>query len=402
VPSFDNISINSSDAFIRFPLFQIGQYVAELPGRFIVSSIYSFLIWFMLFIFLLFPFGIWSVLLVLGVIAMFIHVMIVFSAFGRLIMHTGCMGKDRIFDEQFEKGLLPRTLQHNLYIKAKAELENKTSITRQYRRKLSPLTRDMDLDDMSALLSQMGSTPDVSSEHHRRNRTNSNVRFADTLWESVDDRGVAPTPTQVGTPTSMPIPQKALRPSNLTKLQKISSSSFQSNSSVASQISVEEWVQAGTPKQLHPSPNVKSLHKNNVYSYSEDNDDDDKNDEENQFSSNECLPDVPPMSISTFRMESVVSSVGDDEVLDDEYQRVLPLTADEKFDLEYGELFRPAEQFGPGQIKLSDSLDFKEQSEEHYPLLTSDSAQRNVTNYGASTIVVNGKDILRPALKPKT
>jgi hypothetical protein len=77
--------------------------------------------------------------------------------------------------------------------------------------KLSPLTHDMDLDDMSALLSQMGSTPNVLSKHHRRNRTNSNVRFADTLWESVDDRGVAPTPTQVGTATLTPIPQKALR-----------------------------------------------------------------------------------------------------------------------------------------------------------------------------------------------
>jgi hypothetical protein len=387
-----------------FIFFQIGQYVAELPGRFIVSSIYSFLIWFMLFIFLLFPFGIWSVLLVLGVIFMFIHVMIVFSVFGRLIMHTGCMGKDRIFDEQFEKGLLPRTLQHNLYIKAKAELENKTSIRRQYRRTLNPLTHDMDLDDMSTLLRQMGSSPEVSSEYPRRNRSNSNVRFADTLWESADARdvAVAPTTNQVGTLASTTIPNKPFR-SNLTKLRKISSSSIQSNSSAASQISVEEWLQAGTAKQPHLSTNVESHHENNLLgSYGEDSEDDDKKDEENQFSSEECLPEVPPMSISTFRMESVVSSVGDDLVFDGGYQPNLPLTADEKFDLEYGELFHPAEQFGPGRVKLSASMDLTEQSEEQYPLLTSDISQRNSTNYGASTTVVNGNEILRPALKPKT
>ena len=41
----------------------IGQYVAELPGRFIVCSIYTFLLWLILFFFLLLPFGYYSVLL---------------------------------------------------------------------------------------------------------------------------------------------------------------------------------------------------------------------------------------------------------------------------------------------------------------------------------------------------
>lgn len=67
----------------------IGQYVAELPGRFTVTAIYSFLLWVTLFFFLLLPPGFWSILLVLVTVVLFVHVVTVFSAFGRIIMHTG-------------------------------------------------------------------------------------------------------------------------------------------------------------------------------------------------------------------------------------------------------------------------------------------------------------------------
>ena len=52
----------------------IGQYAAELPGRFIVCSIYSFLISFLLFFFILLPVGIWSATLLCGSVVLFIHV----------------------------------------------------------------------------------------------------------------------------------------------------------------------------------------------------------------------------------------------------------------------------------------------------------------------------------------
>lgn len=352
--------------------------MAELPGRFIVSSIYSFLVWFILLIFLLLPFGMWSVMLVLGVIAIFVHVMIVFSAFGRLIMHTGCMGKDRIFDEHFEKGLLPRTLQHALYIKAKAELGNKTSITRQYRRKLTPLTRDMDFDDMSALLSQMGSTPYLPPEQRRRGRTNSNVRFADSLWESIDESDSELSTSKMEISTSSQNARILQRPPTLDKLKTISSTSLQSNSSAASAASIEEWVQAANPKQ--PSTNMKSLiHSGPLYSFSEDVD------EENPLSfTSRGLSNRPPRSISTFREQSITSSVGGEEVVNGRYEIDTILSTDEKFDLEFGELMKPDGLYETTQSESMDSLDYKEPGDENRPLIQGSHVERNASNYGSS------------------
>jgi hypothetical protein len=147
----------------------IGQYVSELPGRFIVSAVYSFLIWVSLFFFLLLPVGFWSILLLVITAALFFHVVVVFSAFGRIIMHSGAMGTNRIFDEQTEKSLLPHTLHSSLLEKAREVLASKTSIMRQYKRKRTTTVGS----------SSIGT--DFSSMEPRK-RADSSVRFADTLW----------------------------------------------------------------------------------------------------------------------------------------------------------------------------------------------------------------------------
>lgn len=370
----------------------IGQYVAELPGRFIVSAIYSFLLWFMLFIFLLFPFGFWPVLLILGVVAMFIHVMVVFSTFGRLIMHTGCMGKDRIFDEQYERSLLPRTLQSNLYTKAKAELANNTSITRQYRRKISPLTQDTNLDDMSVLLGQVRLSPVVKSNQHRRSRTDSIVRFADTLWTSIDIREdtLTPPPEDTGVQgENIPLatmPPKYSRPPPLGKVHERTSSDVLSTASCTpsqqtftTQISLEEWMQAGKSvpeqdsNQVNDNENDNHINHQNSSIY------------ESPSEESESLL-VPPFTISTFRSTSVASSVGD-LVIDGDYcPRFPPLSVDEKFDLEYGELLSPSEYKTNNEANLADDLDHgpSEQTEEQRHLLAKSGISQYKHNYGAS------------------
>jgi hypothetical protein len=163
----------------------IGQYAAELPGRFIVCSIYSFLISFLLFLFLLLPFGIWSITLLVVSVALFIHVVAAFSAFGRVIMHTGAMGKARIFDPNYEAHLLPHSLHADLLNKAKANLANKTSVIRQYRRRQKPIDRLYSEDELLDHLSCRGSTKEETTEPHRR-RSDSQVRFAD------EEQGVLP------------------------------------------------------------------------------------------------------------------------------------------------------------------------------------------------------------------
>ena len=111
----------------------IGQYAAELPGRFIVSSIYAFLLWVILFFFILLPVGAYSVVLLCFAIGLFIHTITAFSCFGRIIMHTGAMGSSRIFDPEYELNLYPHLLHQNLLTKARAILDSDISIRRQYK-----------------------------------------------------------------------------------------------------------------------------------------------------------------------------------------------------------------------------------------------------------------------------
>jgi hypothetical protein len=155
----------------------IGQYAAELPGRLIVCSIYSFLISFMLFFFLLLPVGPWSIVLLSVTLFLFVHIVSSFSAFGRVIMHSGAMGKSRIFTPEYEEFLLPHSLHTNLLVKAQANLDNNTSIFRQYRRQQKPIDRHLTKEEMyNHLCGRLDSVPDTTPY---RPRADSTVRFAD-------------------------------------------------------------------------------------------------------------------------------------------------------------------------------------------------------------------------------
>lgn len=146
------ISDENSHCILRS---SIGQYAAQLPQRFIIISIYGFLFTVLLFFFLLLPaFGFWSILLSFLVMALFFHVVTVFSAFGRIILHTGAIAPHRIFEENYEENLLPQSLHSDLIKRAKAELTNKTSVVRQYRRKCDPVNREFSQEDMIRYLRQ--------------------------------------------------------------------------------------------------------------------------------------------------------------------------------------------------------------------------------------------------------
>lgn len=176
----------------------IGQYAAELPGRLIVCSIYSFLISFSLFFFLLLPLGPWSILLLLITACLFLHVVSVFSCFGRVIMHSGAMGKTRIFSPEYEDFLVPHSLHSNLLSKAKVNLANNTSIIRQYRKKQRPIDRHLLEDELYDHLcglkernlpffharssggnNNSGNNNMLPSGGSHRARADSTVRFAD-------------------------------------------------------------------------------------------------------------------------------------------------------------------------------------------------------------------------------
>ncbi|CAJ1954479.1 unnamed protein product [Cylindrotheca closterium] len=173
----NSINANNAHCILRS---SIGQYAAELPGRLIVCSIYSFLISFVIYFFLLLPVGIWSILLLASTLFLFFHIVSVFSALGRVIMHTGAMGDERIFAPEFEELLIPHTLHSNLLAKSKANLENNTSIIRQYRRKQAPIDRFLTEEEIYDHLCGRLKAPLVEDfVTSNRPRVDSTVRFAD-------------------------------------------------------------------------------------------------------------------------------------------------------------------------------------------------------------------------------
>mmetsp|Transcript_23698 Transcript_23698/g.65784 ORF Transcript_23698/g.65784 Transcript_23698/m.65784 type:complete len:596 (+) Transcript_23698:230-2017(+) len=166
----------------------IGQYATELPGRLIVLSIYTFLVSFMSFFFMLLPVGFFSFCLLLGSVGFFVHVVSVFSSFGRIIMHTGAMSKGRIFSSEYEESLVPHSLHSNLLSKAKCNIKNNISIIRQYRKnKQRPIDRyllEEDLYDHLCGRTDIDQNPTRMNDNgeettSNRKRADSKVRFAD-------------------------------------------------------------------------------------------------------------------------------------------------------------------------------------------------------------------------------
>ncbi|KAL3945428.1 MAG: hypothetical protein SGBAC_000481 [Bacillariaceae sp.] len=253
--------VNSVDANNAHCIFRssIGQYAAELPGRLIVCSIYSFLISFIIYFFLLLPIGIWSILLLLSTVFLFVHIVSVFSALGRVIMHTGAMGDERIFAPDFEELLVPHTLHTQLLFKSKANLENNTSIIRQYRRKQKPIDRFLTEEELYDHLCGRRKAPleDDYPTHPNRGRVDSTVRFADEELGRPTDLGpprafVVPSKASVPAPTKRP-PSNLQRPKYSSRPQagppavpKPDSSDGHSLRNVSSS-SLEQWLQA-SPK----------------------------------------------------------------------------------------------------------------------------------------------------------
>ena len=139
----------------------IGQYVAQLPSRLLVSSVYCFIIWMTLWLFELLP-GLGSKLMLATMGALFVHIITSFSSFGRLMMLSGAMGSERILDEEFEQALLPSGLHTALLLKATERKKRRLTVTAQY---LS--TRFQEQSSTSS----NGVAKMVSPPHHRRDDT---------------------------------------------------------------------------------------------------------------------------------------------------------------------------------------------------------------------------------------
>lgn len=351
----------------------IGQYVFELPGRLIVGAIYSFLLWWILFIFLLIPFGPSSFALLLLILGMFLYTITSLSAFGRLILHTGAMGSKPIFEPTYEASLAPNSLHNGLLLKAKANLQNNLSIRRQYHSKHSrPLDQAFgSLDEMADYLNscEYGSgalssqpTPRSSNTSDElpsptRKRTASLVRFADgmdTSGEKFDqeyhlaamkrkssmddgqrqdsfsgmDRIDESSMSQAGGGSSSrgtsasPVPSTGGSSIESTPAIAAAWVRTTSNDSFTSSSWLEEWTKrssaGGLQQQQSPQRTAAPRPSNLIQA--------------------RASPSLPRHVTSHRVTSSIVSSLAEGEdleapVVEDD------LTADERFDREYGDLF---------------------------------------------------------------
>ncbi|KAL3805917.1 hypothetical protein HJC23_007878 [Cyclotella cryptica] len=126
------VSSQNSHAVLRS---SIGLYAAQLPARMAVLSIYCFVIWVVLFLFELLP-SPWSFIVAIFIFVMFVHIVVVYSAFGRLVMYTKAMRKEEIFKEEEEDSMTANRLSEELLKIAVEEKKRMTPLPLYYRKKI--------------------------------------------------------------------------------------------------------------------------------------------------------------------------------------------------------------------------------------------------------------------------
>jgi hypothetical protein len=111
--------------------------------------------------------GLVSFVLVGVIISLFFQVVVTFSAFGRLIVHTGAMGKKPILEPDLERALLPSGLRAPLLIKATNHQRRQTGVIMQYKSQRSKLSVRSTSDIDSSMRSLRGIPSRlVSEEQH--------------------------------------------------------------------------------------------------------------------------------------------------------------------------------------------------------------------------------------------
>ena len=123
------VSAENAHAVLRS---SIGLYAAQLPARMAVLSIYCFVIWVVLLLFEILPRG-WDVFVAVFIGLSFIHIVVFYSAFGRLVMYSKAMRTGQIFRGDEEDSMTPDRLSEELLKRATEEREEQTPLPLYYR-----------------------------------------------------------------------------------------------------------------------------------------------------------------------------------------------------------------------------------------------------------------------------
>jgi len=109
----------------------LGRYVAQLPKTMLLLSIYTFLGWLIMVLFLLLPKNwAWPILSIF--LVAFICTTTLASAFERMVMESGAMGEKRILDKKDVDISPPAELDGVITTKIQESRENKLSARKYY------------------------------------------------------------------------------------------------------------------------------------------------------------------------------------------------------------------------------------------------------------------------------
>ncbi|KAL7544035.1 hypothetical protein ACHAXR_013479 [Thalassiosira sp. AJA248-18] len=125
------VSPHNSHAILRS---SVGLDAAQLPARLVILSIYCFVVWVMLFIYILLPY-VWGFVIALFPVALIAYIVILYSSFGRLVIYSRAMQQKEIFKGEEDNHMSSRRLFEELLTKAEREKKKQSPLPLYYRSK---------------------------------------------------------------------------------------------------------------------------------------------------------------------------------------------------------------------------------------------------------------------------
>lgn len=159
------ISPHNSHAILRS---SVGLEAAQLPAKLAILSIYCFVVWVMLFIYILVP-HYWGFLISIIPMVLIVYIVILYSSFGRLVIYSRAMQQKEIFKHQEDVNMSSERLFEELLKKAEQEKKRKSPLPLFYKSKSERSNRISELRSQEEEeLVDMGFESTHASQHVRK------------------------------------------------------------------------------------------------------------------------------------------------------------------------------------------------------------------------------------------
>ena len=193
------VSPQNSHAILRS---SIGLDAAQLPARLVIVSIYCFLAWIILFIYILVP-HVWGIVIALFPVVLIASIVIMYSSFGRLVIYPRAMQHKEIFKDEEDDNMSSKRLFEELLKLAEKEKRKQAPLPLYYRsktelqRQLSALrsqSQDSDMGFESVHASHYVNQI-LSSSGHFDDKSLPGIADLETMEEEADEENGLPQST---------------------------------------------------------------------------------------------------------------------------------------------------------------------------------------------------------------